>query len=71
MKVKVGLIGTKNVTVTLYLDEGSEDTKNMHKGNYSKVALAVARRKLDCNVYPLEIAAPGWLPDAPAKGAHK
>lgn len=66
MKVKVGIVGVDNVTVTLYLARGTADTANMHKGNYQGVALAVARHKLGCTVFPIAIDEPDWLPDTPA-----
>lgn len=71
MKVKVGIVGVDNVTVTLYLVRGTADTANMHKGNYQGVALAVARHKLECTVFPIEIDEPKWLPDTPVKAVKR
>lgn len=71
MKVKVGIVGVDNVTVTLYLARGTADTANMHKGNYQGVALAVARHKLECTVFPIAIDEPDWLPDTPVKAVKR
>ena len=49
-------------TVTIWLERDTRDTENMHKDNFKSGALAVARRKLGCDVFPIEIEEPKWLP---------
>lgn len=49
-------------TATILLERDTRDTENMHKGNFKSVALAVARRKLQCDVFPIDIEEPDWLP---------
>lgn len=58
-------------TVTIWLEQGTRDTENMHKGNFKSVALAVARRKLQADVFPIEIEEPDWLPERAVKGGAK
>lgn len=53
-------------TCTIYLDRG-KDTGNMHEGNYVAVALAVARKRLQTDVFPVDIEKPDWLPKRPVK----
>jgi hypothetical protein len=53
-------------TCTIYLDRG-KDTENMHEGNYVAVALAVARKRLQTEVFPVSIEKPDWLPKRPVK----
>lgn len=67
MKVKVGIVGVNAVSITLILAENTRDTANMHTGNYQAVALAVAKRRLDCAVFPIEIDRPAWLPEKGGK----
>lgn len=76
MKVHVGLVHSGVVdkhgkfhadTVRIWLEHGTRDTENMHKGNYTSVALAVARRKLQTDVFPIDIEAPEWLPERTKK----
>lgn len=57
-------------TCTIYLDRG-KDTENMHEGNYVAVALAVARKRLQTEVFPVSIEKPDWLPKRPVKRGEK
>lgn len=57
-------------TATIYLDRG-KDTENMHEGNYVAVALAVARKRLHTDVFPVSIEKPDWLPKRPVKYGEK
>lgn len=54
-------------TATIWLEQGTNDTENMHKGNFKSVALAVARRRLKTDVFPVEIEEPEWLPERAKK----
>lgn len=44
-------------TCTIYLDRG-KDTENMCEGNYVAVALAIARKRLQTEVFPVSIEKP-------------
>ena len=57
-------------TATIYIDRG-KDTLNMHEGNYVSVALAIARKRLQTEVFPVWIEKPDWLPPRPVKHGHK
>ena len=57
-------------TATIYIDQG-KDTLNMHEGNYVSVALAIARKKLQTDVFPVGIEKPNWMPPRPVKYGHK
>ena len=58
-------------TVTIYIDEKDEngkptkDVENMHERNYIAVALAIARKRLQCDVFPVDIEKPRDLPKKP------
>ena len=60
-------------TVTIYLDgpdasgKPNKDTENMHEGNYVAVALAIARKRLQTEVFPVNIEKPKWLPKKPER----
>lgn len=64
-------------TCTIYLDgpdakgKPNKDTENMHEGNYVAVALAVARKRLQVEVFPVSIEKPEWLPKRPVKHGEK
>jgi len=71
MKVTVGLAGSGYTdkfgkfhadTATIFLEQGTRDTENMHEGNYMAVAVAVARRRLQTQVFPIDVEKPKWLP---------
>lgn len=65
MKVQVGIVGMKDTTVTMYLYAGDSEVQNMTKKNWKAVALAIVRRKLHVQVFPIDIAHPEW--DLPEK----
>jgi hypothetical protein len=60
-------------TVTIYLDgpdangKPNAETENMHEGNYIAVALAIARKRLQTEVFPVDIEKAKWLPARPVK----
>ena len=57
-------------TVTIWLErfgEKGKDTENMHEGNFKAVALAIARKRLGAEVFPVQIDMPKWMPKKPAK----
>lgn len=59
MKIKVGIIGSAApaTTVTLYLDPvlDADQLQNVTDKNKERVGVAIARKALDCGVFPIEI----------------
>lgn len=54
MVITVGIAKEPNVKIMLYIDEPHE-LANVTARNYERVALAIARRRLDANVFPIDI----------------
>ncbi len=57
MKIKVGFTGLKNATATLFLDavQDAKELANVTDKNFQSVGLAIARRRLGTNVFPISI----------------
>lgn len=57
MRMKMGIVGVKNVTVTMFLDRqmDAKELQNVTPRNKDKVATAVCRKALDTQVFPIEV----------------
>ena len=59
MQIKGGIVGTPSVHVTMFLSQSipadREEMRNITQKNCQRVGLAIAKRRLDCAVYPVEI----------------
>lgn len=57
MRMKMGIVGVPNTTVTMHLDRimDAKELENVTPKNASKVATAVVRKALDTQVFPIEV----------------
>lgn len=57
MRMKMGIVGQPNVTVTMFKDKvlDRDDLENVTDKNKERVATAMCRKSLDCAVFPIEV----------------
>jgi len=57
MRMKMGIVGVQNVTVTLIRDRimDAKEIENVTPKNKNKVATAICRKALDTQVFPIEV----------------
>lgn len=58
MRIQVGIVGQPNVTVTLFKDKALDrsDLENVTDKNAERVGLAIARKTLDAQVFPISVS---------------